>query len=234
MFSRLTGLVIALMVAVMIFAGCGKSPQSTKNASATASNAQSSASIGTDKNPIKMAMVPSLDTQKLVVSGEKLAALLEKETGLKFEVAVPTSYTAVITAMGAGNVDVGWLSPVPYIIAHDRYKVQVALKTVRKGSTDYYSFIIARNDSGINKLSDLKGKKFAYGDPVSTSGAIYPKHLVRTSGFNPETFFSNVIYAERTIESLWQSITNRSTQARFTASREMMRETGCSRCCRML
>ena len=55
--------------------------------------------------------------------------------------------------------------------------------------------MIARTDSGLNKLADLKGKKFAYGDPVSTSGAIYPKHLIRTSGYNPDTFFSNVIYA---------------------------------------
>lgn len=175
--------VIAL--AAVIITGCGK--QSTES--------QSGADIGTAANPIKMAMVPSLDTQKLVVSGEKLTQLMEKETGLKYEISVPTSYTAVITAMGAGTVDIGWLSPIPYIIAHDKYGVKVILKTVRKGSTDYYSFIIARSDSGIKKLADLKGKKFAYGDPVSTSGAIYPKHLIRTSGYDPDTFFSDVIYA---------------------------------------
>lgn len=175
--------VISLLLAAVIITGCGKQ------------GGRTSSDIGTAANPIKMAMVPSLDTQKLVVSGEKLAQLMEKETGLKYEVSVPTSYTAVITAMGAETVDIGWLSPIPYIIAHDKYGVKVALKTVRKGSTDYYSFIIARNDSGIKKLADLKGKTFAYGDPVSTSGTIYPKHLIRTSGYNPDTFFSNAIYA---------------------------------------
>jgi phosphonate transport system substrate-binding protein len=176
--------VISLLLTAVIITGCGKQQGD-----------QTSSDIGTAANPIKMAMVPSLDTQKLVVSGEKLAQLMEKETGLKYQVSVPTSYTAVITAMGAGTVDIGWLSPIPYIIAHDRYGVKVMLKTVRKGSTDYYSFIIARNDSGLKKLADLKGKTFAYGDPVSTSGTIYPKHLIRTSGYNPDTFFSNAIYA---------------------------------------
>jgi len=179
---------IAIMLAVVIIVGgCGNKQ--------TGESSSRNADIGTAANPIRMAMVPSLDTQKLVVSGERLAAMMEKETGLKYEVSVPTSYTAVITAMGAGNVDIGWLSPIPYIIAHDKYGVKVILKTVRKGSTDYYSFIIARKDTGINKLADLKGKKFAYGDPVSTSGAIYPKHLIRTSGYNPDTFFSEVMYA---------------------------------------
>ena len=185
MISRLRLLaVISLLLGAVIITGCGNQQ-----------GGRTSSDIGTTANPIKMAMVPSLDTQKLVVSGEKLAQLMEKETGLKYEVSVPTSYTAVITAMGAETVDIGWLSPIPYIIAHDKYGVKVALKTVRKGSTDYYSFIIARNDSGLKKLADLKGKTFAYGDPVSTSGTIYPKHLIRTSGYNPDTFFSNAIYA---------------------------------------
>jgi phosphonate transport system substrate-binding protein len=179
MFSRLRLICVALLVIAVLASGCG----------------QKSGELGSASNPIKMAMVPSLDTQKLVLSGKKLAELMEKQTGLKYEVSVPASYTAVITAMGSGNVDVGWLSPIPYVIAHDQYGVEVALTTVRNKSAKYWSFIIARTDTGINKLSDLKGKRFAYGDPVSTSGAIYPKHLLRMSGYDPENFFSNVIYA---------------------------------------
>lgn len=171
----------SLLLAALLVSGCAK--QNT------------SAPLGSAENPIKMALVPSLDTKKLIASGEKLSSLLEKETGLKYKISVPTSYAAVISAMGAGTVDVGWLSPLPYVIAHDKYDTEVILTTVRNNSTKYYSFIIARNDTGINKLSDLKGKRFAYGDPVSTSGSIYPKHLIRASGYNPDTFFSNVIYA---------------------------------------
>lgn len=170
-----------LISLIACLAGCG---ESTKPAF-----------LGSERNPVKMALVPSLDTQKLVKSGEVMARLLEKETGLKFKIEVPVSYTAVVTAMGAGKVDVGWLSPIPYVIAHDEYGVEVVLKSVRDKSTDYWSFIIARTDSGINKLEDLKGKKFAYGDPMSTSGTIYPKHLIRSLGYDPEKFFSEVIYA---------------------------------------
>ena len=181
MFRRFFYIIIAVVIASAIITGCGK--------------AKVKGPLGSEDNPIKMALVPSLDTKKLIASGEKLAVLLEKETGLKFRIDVPTSYTAVISAMGAGTVDVGWLSPLPYVIAHDQYGVDVILTTVRNNSTDYWSFIIARTDTGINKLADLKGKRFAYGDPVSTSGSIYPKHLIRASGNDPDSFFSNVIYA---------------------------------------
>ncbi len=183
MCSRYRLVALALIFILLMIGGCGKQQPSGDNA------------IGSANNPIKMALVPSLDTQKLVTDGAKLAKLLEKETGLKYEVSVPTSYTAVITAMGAGNVDIGWLSPIPYVIAHDRYGVEVVLTTVRDNSTKYWSFIIARKDSGIDRLADLKGKRFAFGDPLSTSGTIYAKHLFRSKGNDPATFFSNVIYA---------------------------------------
>lgn len=188
--DRYTSAVVAAMLAlVLATGGCGK-----RNAP-TEKSPKATSPLGTPANPIKMAMVPSLDTKKLIESGEKLADLLKKETGLTFSVSVPTSYAAVVAAMGAAKVDVGWLSPIPYVIAHDQYGVEVILRTVRNKSDRYWAFIIARTDSGINKLSDLKGKRFAYGDPVSTSGAIYPKHLIRSIGENPETFFSNAIYA---------------------------------------
>jgi len=175
---------LCVLVAGIAAAGCGKqTPRTTQTP------------LGSEGNPIKMALVPSLDANKLVASGETLAALLEKQTGLKFKVSVPPSYTAVVTAMGAGTVDVGFLSPLPYVLAHDLYGVNVILVTVRDNSTKYWSFVIARNDTGINKLSDLKGKKFAYGDPLSTSGCLYAKDLIRKSGWEPGTFFSEAIYA---------------------------------------
>ena len=175
--------VLAIMAVAL--SGCGK----------PAGKTASGLALGSPGNPIKMAMVPSLDTRKLVISGEKLAELLKKETGLTFAVSVPTSYAAVISAMGAGKVDVGWLSPLPYVIAHEQFGVKVVLRTVRNKSDKYWSFIIARTDSGINKLEDLKGKRFAYGDPVSTSGCLYAKELIRSKGYDPAKFFSNVIYA---------------------------------------
>jgi len=175
-----TTIILSVVMVAAVCAGCGERQE---------------AKLGSAARPIEMAMVPSVETQKLLASGEALARLLEKETGYKFRASVPTSYAAVIEAMAAGKVDVGWLSPLPYVLAHSKYGAEVILVTVRGNLTHYQSFIVVRADSGINKLEDLKGKKFAYGDPISTSGSIYPKHLIRTSGYDPERFFSSVIYA---------------------------------------
>ena len=49
-------------------------------------------------------------------------------------------------------------------------------------------------NSGINKLADLKGRTFAFVDPASTSGHLYPKSLLLSKGFNPQTFFSKSVF----------------------------------------
>src|SRR6266540_4148589 len=108
-----------------------------------------STSLGSRENPIRMAFVPSVDSQKVLATGQPLAQALSAETGLQFDVSVPTSDTAVIEAMGGSQVEVAWLASFAYVLAHDKHGVEVILTTVRQGSKTYRSQIIARADSGI-------------------------------------------------------------------------------------
>ena len=90
--------------------------------------------LGSPENPIKMAFIPSASSATILASGEPLAQLLGQVTGYSYKVSVPTSYAAVIEAMGSNNVDVAWLAPFSYALANQKYGAQVILTTVRKGS----------------------------------------------------------------------------------------------------
>src|SRR5437899_8299604 len=150
---------------------------------------------GSTSNPVNMAFVPSADSQKVLASGEPLAKLLQDATNLNFKVSVPTSYTTVIEAMGANQVDVGWLAPFAYVLAHDKNGSQVLLASVRQGSKTYRSQIVVRADSGITTIEQLRGKKFAFVDPASASGFLFPNALLAGMGIDYKTFFSDTIFA---------------------------------------
>ena len=151
--------------------------------------------LGTSRNPIRMMFVPSGDAQVIVKGGQEVAELLKKETGLHFKTSVATSYAAVIEAMGAGKVDIGWLATFSYVLAKDKYDVELLLVVQRFGSPFYRGQIMVRADSGINSLDSLQGKRFAFVDPASTSGHLYPKTLLLSKGLDPKTFFSKTIFA---------------------------------------
>jgi phosphonate transport system substrate-binding protein len=153
------------------------------------------AALGSPDNPLKMAFVPSADSQKVLASGQPLADLLSQQTGLSFTVSVPTSYAAVVEAMGANNVDIGWLAPFAYVLAHDKFQSTVILASVRNGSKTYTGQIITGVDSGINSVADLPGHKFAFVDPSSASGFLYPNAMLKQQGIDYKTAFSDTVFA---------------------------------------
>jgi phosphonate transport system substrate-binding protein len=55
--------------------------------------------------------------------------------------------------------------------------------------------IIARKDHGIRTVKDLGGKTFAFVDPSSTSGHLFPKAGLIKAGYNPDTYFSRAIFS---------------------------------------
>lgn len=163
--------------------------------SITAALPVSAAQLGSKDNPIRMLFAPSGEAQVILEGGEEIAHLLHKVTGLYFKTSIATSYAAVIEAMGAGKADIGWLATFSYVLGKEKYGFDLLFIVVRFGSPFYRGQIVVNAKSGINDLAGLKGKKFAYVDPASTSGHLYPKSLLLQEGYNPDTFFSRSIFA---------------------------------------
>ena len=142
-----------------------------------------------------MAFVPSGEARTIVESGNRISHLLEMATGYQFQTFVATSYAGVIEAMGAGRADIGWLNTFSYVISHQKYGVEVRLVTVRFGLPYYRAEIITQTSSGINTLADLRGKRFAFVDPASTSGYLFPVAGLKKAGYDPQKFFGQSIFA---------------------------------------
>lgn len=143
------------------------------------------APIGTKNNPIKMYFVPSLEHDKLVSSGSLIEKELERISGYEIETNVPTSYAAVIEAMGVGRADIAWLPTYAYYLANKKYGAFVTFQTVRSGLSEYKGQFIARADSDINSLEDIAGKIIAYTDASSASGYIFPSALLAFNKIEP-------------------------------------------------
>ncbi len=195
------GLGLALVAVVSAACGGTAAPSSQPSAAAASAAASKGPRLGSFDRPIVMAFVPSQDTARITASGKAIAASLEKATALKWDVKVPTSYAATIEGMCAGQIDVAWLAPLAYVTAKQKNCASVLLASVRndenrKPSTTYNSQIVVRADSGINDLKGLQGKKFAYVDPLSTSGTLYPMvEIKKQTGQDPKAFFSQTIFA---------------------------------------
>ena len=150
------------------------------------------AKLGTEKNPIIMSFVPSGDTEEIVAGGNLIADMIGEKTGLKIVANVGTDFSAVREAMGAEKAHIGWLNTFNYVLAAEKYDVDVGLVTSRFGTTSYKGQIIVRADSGIESLEDLKGKVMCWVEPSSTSGYIIPRIMLMANGIQDSDFAQTV------------------------------------------
>lgn len=148
--------------------------------------------IGTRNHPIKIYFTPSVDAKRITNNAKELVDFLEKETGLYFTTAVPASFVAVVEAFGTKKADIAGINTFSYLMANEKYGAEAKLRIVRdNGETTYKGQFITRFDSGIDSLSDINGRTFAYVDPSSTSGFILPRAKMDRLGIKPsETVFA--------------------------------------------
>ncbi|MGX0802086.1 phosphonate transport system substrate-binding protein [Staphylococcus hominis] len=134
---------------------------------------------------LTVGFIPSQNAQILNAKVKPLQQLLSDELEIPVKVHIATNYNTLIEGVKSKKIDIAFISPVSYTLAHDAHAADVLLKSKgylvdNKGNqthhlVDYYrSQIVVRRDSNMNHLKDLKDKKIALQDVESTSGYIYP------------------------------------------------------------
>ncbi len=153
--------------------------------------------LGSEENPIVWSFVPSGNMQRVSSGAQSVADMLHEKTGLYFKTNVATEYAGVIEAMKSKppTAQMASLATFAYVMAHEMGVADAALVSIRYGSPTYNGQIIARADSGIKKLTDLKGKTFARPDPLSTSGWIIPMLMMKAAGLNPKKDLARIVDA---------------------------------------
>ena len=153
--------------------------------------------LGSEENPIIWSFVPSGEMERVSAGAGAVADLVFEKTGLYIKTNVATEYAGVIEALASDppEAHMASLATFAYVMAADRGVAEAALVSVRYGSPTYNGQLIARADSGIRSVSDLRGKTFARPDPLSTSGWIIPMLTMRAAGINTETDLMEVVDA---------------------------------------
>ena len=144
---------------------------------------------------LRIGFVPAENAQQVMQNAQPLVEILGKELGMDIQPFVATDYTGVVEALRVGKLDVAFLAPASYVLAKNEANIKVVLKSERKGIPAYYAAIITRVDSGIETLDDLRGKTFAFGDSLSTTGHVFPRKMFKERGIDPTRDFKRILYS---------------------------------------
>ena len=144
---------------------------------------------------LKFGFTPVLGQTDERAEFEPLTSYLSDVIGQKVVLYVAKNYGDLRTQMEAGEVDIGSFSPFAYVDAVRGGKIRIIAQSVIDGSATYRGIIVARKDGGLKSLADLQGKRFAFVDPKSASGYVYPRAMLVEKGINPDSFFQETLFA---------------------------------------
>lgn len=145
---------------------------------------------------ITFAVIPAENGSGVTERFGPFVNYLSKELGVKVTLRVANDYAAVIEGQRAGNIHIGYYGPASFSralitgVKTDAFVIDVNAD----GSKGYYSVFYVLAKSPYQKVEDLKGKNLGLVDPNSTSGNNMPRFKLNQMGFDPETYFSKVVF----------------------------------------
>src|SRR5215467_14785081 len=137
---------------------------------------------------LRISMIPTTDAGKMLRDAQPLVDYLEKKTGTKIVMTIPTNYAAVVEAMANDQVDIAHFGGFTFVQISARAGAKPLVQ--REQDQKFHSLFITQPSSGINSLSDLNGRTFAFGDVNSTSGHLMPEYFMRDAKVNPKVIES--------------------------------------------
>ncbi|MDK1020582.1 MAG: phosphate/phosphite/phosphonate ABC transporter substrate-binding protein [Candidatus Hydrogenedentes bacterium] len=137
------------------------------------------------------------------------AQYLSDRMGQPVEFVQRRSYREVMDMLGSGGLDFAWICGFPFVQKRDPEFVELLLVPVYQGKPLYRSYIIVHRDSPYQSMDDLAGKIFAFSDPESNSGYLYPQFFLANQGDRPETYFHKTFFTfnhAETVEAVAEQV----------------------------
>lgn len=141
---------------------------------------------------LRFGLVPFLSPGTMSEAHQKLGEYLSKSLGVPVELGVGDSYGDAIERLARGEYDLVELSPFAYANASKRVKLNCLVQSIADGSATASGYIFVRDDSSRKTLDDLRGGTLGFVDPMSTSGYLYARKLLKDRGLDLQKDFARV------------------------------------------
>lgn len=160
-----------------------------------------------EEKPLRIAVASVMSSNMTITSYRNVAQYISEKIGRPVVLIQRKTYDEVNLLMSGGEADIAFMSTGGYASYRGINKVEVLVTQEYEGVDTYYVYIVTNNDNDndndTHSLLDLKGKRFAYSDPLSYSGHIAIAMRIREYGYTSDTFFSHYAYTHSHDKSLW-------------------------------
>ncbi|MFN3742479.1 MAG: phosphate/phosphite/phosphonate ABC transporter substrate-binding protein [Anaerolineales bacterium] len=183
---------VALLLLLAFLSACASGPKAA--AFVSLNELQPLPTATPSPLPLRVAMASVISPQGTVESYALLLDYLAQKLNRPVELVQRRTYLEVNDLIKHGEVDLAFVCTSAYIVGHDDFGMELLVAPQVNGQTVYQAYLIVPASSVARDVADLRGKVFAFTDPISLTGRAYPTWLIQSLGSTPETFFGRTFF----------------------------------------
>lgn len=149
---------------------------------------------GLNKQPIRVAISAMISPKETFEYYQEMLKYFEKKLNATVVLKQRKTYQEINNLLNNGTLDMAFICSGAYIQAKEEFPLELLAVPVVNGKPWYFSYVIVHKDSPIEDFNGLYQQSFAFTDPLSNTGKLYPTYLIRQVNMNPDQYFSKTIY----------------------------------------
>lgn len=192
-----------LLLVILLLTACAPAPTAHPVAAVNLNDLQPLPTPSVGETPLRVAVAAVISPQGTVESYTALLEYLAQTLERPVELVQRRTYLEVNDLLKTGEVDLAFVCTSAYIVGSKDFGMELLTAPQVNGETVYRAYLIVPASSSARDMADLKGKVFAFTDPISLTGRAYPTSLVQSLGSAPETFFSRTFFTYSHDEAIY-------------------------------
>ena len=162
-----------------------------------------------NEKKVRIAVGGMITPREGVVYYRDLLRYIQDKIGEKIEYVDRESYAEINEMLKTGKLEAAFVCSGPYTDGKEQFGLELLVAPQAYGATVYYSYILVAKDSPFQSFEELRGKRFAFTDPLSNTGKLVPTYMLAKIDETPERFFKKIIFTmshDKSINAVAQGI----------------------------
>lgn len=156
------------------------------------------------QHPLRIAFASVMSPRETRASYQEMVAYISRNLNQPAVLIQRKTYEELNMLMAGGEADIAFFSTGAYVAYNGMTPIEVLAMVQTDGTIFYNAYIIVQADSDITDVSQLRGKTFAFTDPLSYSGRLAVDYMLWDDyNTNAENFFRRCFYTYNHDKSLW-------------------------------
>lgn len=200
---RIVGMFLLLLFGLGLLAGCERRPEAPAKVDFSRVE-QSPPALPPPPSPsLRIAIAAVISPKETFVLYKDLLNHISAKLGRHVQLVQRETYSEVNHLVRDQELELAFVCSGAYIDGHDQFGMELLAAPVAYGQPVYHSLIIVPATSSARSLEELRGKNFAFTDPLSNTGKLAPTFMLAQLHETPESFFAKFIFTnshDRSIE----------------------------------